>query len=236
MQSYRTLLNVSDDNCPKALLEYIDLVQCFRTISMHAKLLSSVHDTECAEIAETLRSTDEYLQVLIQLENIKKCIEKARHLCWEYGYTLELVDQILDARYPQHRLDRGISRIQNNKNTRAGQMAILALQRRLQLANAQRSWLRKQDRINSWLLYNLAGSDENASLHRSFLPYSGISDEEWARLVLKFWPIDEANMQHGGGGGKREERRSQNPQKLRYVVGGYAIVSGLYSNLRGWRE
>ena len=171
---------------------------------MHAKLLSSVHDTACGGIVERLCSTDQYLQVLIQLENIKDCISKARNLCWRLGYNLEELDQIIDAGYPQHSLGCDVNRALKHRSTRAEQISLLALQKRLERVTAHRSWLRKQDRINSWLLQNLASSDENASLHRSFLPSPGISDEDWARIVLKFWPIDGAVVKREGG--ERRER------------------------------
>lgn len=119
---------------------------------MHAKLLSSVHDMACGEIAERLCSTDEYLQVLIQLENIKDCISKARNLCCKLGHNLEEVDQIIDAGYPQHTPGSDVSRALKHRSTRAEQISLLALQKRLERVTAHRSWLRKQDRINSWLL------------------------------------------------------------------------------------
>ncbi|KAH7310176.1 hypothetical protein BKA65DRAFT_519056 [Rhexocercosporidium sp. MPI-PUGE-AT-0058] len=54
-------------------------------------------------------------------------------------------------------------------------------------------WITKTDRINSWLLQNLATLPEEANRHRMFIPDGEqLAEEQWARLVLKFWPLDEA--------------------------------------------
>ncbi|KFY95329.1 hypothetical protein V500_02834 [Pseudogymnoascus sp. VKM F-4518 (FW-2643)] len=54
-------------------------------------------------------------------------------------------------------------------------------------------WVTKTDRINSWLLQNLATLPEEANRHRMFIPDGEqLGEEQWARLVLKFWPLDEA--------------------------------------------
>jgi len=53
----------------------------------------------------------------------------------------------------------------------------------------------KNDKINSWLLQNLAACPEESMRHRSYLHHGDQLDEtEWARLVLKYWLIDEATM------------------------------------------
>ena len=44
-----------------------------------------------------------------------------------------------------------------------------------------------------WLLKNLEASNKEKKLHRSFLPQDVIwDDEQWGRLVLKYWLLDEA--------------------------------------------
>ncbi|KUJ19402.1 uncharacterized protein LY89DRAFT_716917 [Mollisia scopiformis] len=51
----------------------------------------------------------------------------------------------------------------------------------------------RHDRINMWLLNNLEASKKEMRRHRSFLPNSVTLDkEQWARMVLKFWLLDEA--------------------------------------------
>ena len=49
-----------------------------------------------------------------------------------------------------------------------------------------------RNRINRWLLHSLRSDDKLARLHRSFLPDSILANESWARLVLKYWTLDEA--------------------------------------------
>ncbi|KAH8659379.1 hypothetical protein BGZ60DRAFT_415138 [Tricladium varicosporioides] len=58
---------------------------------------------------------------------------------------------------------------------------------------SSRHWVTKTDRINSWLLQNLAALPEERNRHKALLPNGDeLSDEQWARVVLKFWPLDEA--------------------------------------------
>ncbi|KAH6672353.1 hypothetical protein B0J14DRAFT_71811 [Halenospora varia] len=58
------------------------------------------------------------------------------------------------------------------------------------------AWCTQTDRINFWMLQCLASSQEQEALHRAFLSKASepeaLSEKEWARLVLKFWPLDEA--------------------------------------------
>jgi hypothetical protein len=55
-----------------------------------------------------------------------------------------------------------------------------------------------RDRINRWLLDNLRISEIEARRHRSFLPrdLAQIEDQQWARLVWKYWPRDEFATAH----------------------------------------
>ena len=51
----------------------------------------------------------------------------------------------------------------------------------------------QQDLINLWLLRNLQESSEEKTRHPSFLTVAENPDEEkWARLVLKYWWLDDA--------------------------------------------
>ncbi|KAE9366214.1 hypothetical protein N431DRAFT_430365 [Stipitochalara longipes BDJ] len=51
----------------------------------------------------------------------------------------------------------------------------------------------QQDRINMWLLNNLEASSEEKAHHRSFLTSEqDLDEEQWARLVLKYWWLDDA--------------------------------------------
>jgi hypothetical protein len=51
----------------------------------------------------------------------------------------------------------------------------------------------QQDRINLWLLKNLEESSEEKTRRRSFLAAGeDLGEEQWARLVLKYWWLDDA--------------------------------------------
>lgn len=51
----------------------------------------------------------------------------------------------------------------------------------------------KHDRINMWLLGNLQASSDEKKRHRALLNnVEDLSEEQWARLVLRYWLLDEA--------------------------------------------
>lgn len=53
-------------------------------------------------------------------------------------------------------------------------------------------WTDTRDRINRWMLHTLRTDEAQARLHRSMLVEPDIGEEAWARLVLKYWNLDEA--------------------------------------------
>lgn len=54
------------------------------------------------------------------------------------------------------------------------------------------NWSSTRDRINCWLLHSLRSDDKLAQLHRSMLTEKSLNEKAWARLLLKYWYIDEA--------------------------------------------
>ena len=57
-------------------------------------------------------------------------------------------------------------------------------------------WSTNRDRINRWLLHCLQSDEEQAQLHKSMLAEPLLTDENWARQVLRHWYVDEAALGH----------------------------------------
>lgn len=53
-------------------------------------------------------------------------------------------------------------------------------------------WTTTRDRINGWLLDCLQSSETLTKTHKGFLNDSSLDHDDWARLVLKYWSLDEA--------------------------------------------
>jgi hypothetical protein len=186
--SYAALLGVFRGSCPEALLGYFKLVCYFRVVALHSRLLASMQNTESrGEITDM----DEYRRVQTHLETLKQDIEQARDKCWKEGYNLDEIDIILDSDCIHETLERKV--LEGPRED----IELLALRKRLHLLR----WSNKLERINAWLLQKLASSREEVTLHRSFLPNSrDLGEKQWARLVVKFWPLDKA--------GEEDEKKS----------------------------
>lgn len=76
---------------------------------------------------------------------------------------------------------------------------VLILRKMTMDTNPFRGWTTKRDQINHWLLESLRCSEESAELHRSFLADNSVDEKEWARQLLKYWPLDDAATGAGLG-------------------------------------
>lgn len=156
---------------------------------MHTKLLSCFRKFQGPDSLD-LMETKEYQDVYLKLQSLRVELDEARQLCWREGLDMEDVDKALSSGYGQDPppLDDDLQEEKEEER-----VDLLVLRRRLQRLQAEQSWTSKLDRTNAWLLENLASSDEAVSLHRSYIPNSEMLDErQWARLVLKYWLLDEA--------------------------------------------
>lgn len=163
-------------------------MQIYRTIALHVRLIASVHDAQWGGFVKPLKESKAYLREYQQMQQLMEEIGQARKRCWANGFDLTEVDQILGSGYDHESYDSvGL----HNQHYEQREADLTALRNRL--AHLRHTRSSKQDRINSWLLPNLAASDEGAALHRSFLPDpEAYNEKEWARQVLKFWPLDGA--------------------------------------------
>lgn len=190
LESYNRFLDIADGACPEPLIAYINLIQFSRTIKLHAKLIASIRTSQLNISNEQLHETTEYQEIYEQLKILDHDVRVARQVCWEKGYDLGEVDMILESGCIH---DLPLIKLDYEKEMRECHEYLSALQRRLEKLQAWRVWSSRQDRINQWLLQKLAASSDEAVLHRSFLEGGDELDEQqWARLVLKFWPLDGA--------------------------------------------
>lgn len=106
---------------------------------------------------------------------------------WDKGYSLSEIDMILGTNSPAENSITEKSTFVIDENFKALRQQFLHLQSQTALTS-------KRDRINTWLLQNLASSNQVAALHRTILPHEGkgLDEKAWARQVLKFWPLDGA--------------------------------------------
>lgn len=190
LQASKKLLDVAKGICPPSLLAYMELVRVAETISMHTKLLTCIQKFQDPDSLD-LMETKEYQDVYLKLQSLRVELDETRQICWREGLDMADVDKVLSSGYGQDPpppladdLEQGKEEIRED---------VLVLRRQLQRLRAEQSWTSKLDRTNAWLLENLASSDEAVALHRSYIPNSEMLDEKhWARLVLKYWLLDEA--------------------------------------------
>ena len=120
------------------------------------------------------------------LAELELKITAARKECWKQGYNVDDVDNILGQCLPH-----SSSTLPDFRKEKQGEELD-------PYHVSSRPWSSKQDRINLWLLQNLRSwTTSEVDLHqRALAKYTKkgetLSDEAWARKVLKYWFLDEA--------------------------------------------
>ncbi|KAH8592561.1 hypothetical protein B0O99DRAFT_234303 [Bisporella sp. PMI_857] len=131
-----------------------------------------------------------YGKVKDQLEaDINQLVAYRREL-WDSGHDLEGIDQLMHNQPSDKSKETAdwvsLDRYPSSEGQQTAWWNVLH-------HKISRRWVTKKDRINSWLLQNFAAIPEEANRHRALLPNGDeLSEEQWARIVLKFWPLDEA--------------------------------------------
>lgn len=188
-RKFRKLVDSSTDMLPSPLGQYISLVQLAETAHSYTSLLLLWTDGHDSSMSSPSYRYDAQLELASCLQNIEARVEKYRAACWDMGHDVDAIDKIL--RLPRSKglesetLLSPAGLTHSHGDITAGWKAVA--QRR------DTAWLPTQDRINIWLLHNLEVSPEHSALHRSFLRGGDtLNQEEWSRLVMKFWPLDDA--------------------------------------------
>lgn len=188
----RALIDCSVRIFPNALANYIRLVQVSETTRFHMNMLASWNAPEfylrfSNKPLDYLEWVDAQLQIL---KGVEDEVKKARTVCWQEGYDLDEIDNTF--KFSMLDLPRCMTQTDNGTLTEKHK-DLIAVWPRADHRKKAKSWLTKQDQINAWLLQNLGASPDLMKLHQSFM-FQGdtLNDVEWARLVLKYWPLDEA--------------------------------------------
>jgi len=133
------------------------------------------------------------------LVSIEAHIRTYRKTRWRKGHDIDFVDCEMRATQKQVTVNEMIS------DTHQGPASSQLHVSWWDVLNhvGPQNWSTKKDRINSWLLQNLAARPDEALRHRKchqvWVSDDQFSEEEWIRLVLKFWTLDDAArpFEHG---------------------------------------
>ncbi|MCJ1402149.1 hypothetical protein MMC11_005368 [Xylographa trunciseda] len=181
---YKALDNTTAQFFPKSVARYIShrqmvvmLTSQIRLLPVHSDLNPQHKSSELAmEFQQTLKA-----RLAILMDEMKVL----RNTCLQASYALYEIDQVLAVAQEE---DIGAS--QNSH--RAAHQDMLELRRSTLESNLLQTWTNSRDRINGWLLHSLRADDKLAQLHRAILGEQDIGEKAWARLVLKYWTLDEA--------------------------------------------
>ncbi|KAL9116767.1 MAG: hypothetical protein Q9187_006702 [Circinaria calcarea] len=118
------------------------------------------------------------------LMQLRHDLRDARSRCLQAGHSLYEIDQALH--HTSH-----------NDSTSAEPSLInhsdmFEIRRKTMDSPLIGKWTTTRDRINRWLLHSLRSDDSLAKLHRSMLADEDLNEKAWAKLVVKYWELDEA--------------------------------------------
>jgi hypothetical protein len=190
---YGGLVTGSDgEHCPQGLMDYLITTSKAQKLMSDQRLVlvltGRVDRSKCPsaykELLMASRKIDNHLRLL------EKSLMRSKQACWNLGFDLLSFDHDLTTnnttgvRFANSELESGEQEQCEH---------LLNTWQDILHERVVRTWGTSNDRINSWLLQNLAASQEEQKTHRSYLYNEKDLDEnEWARLVLKYWLIDEA--------------------------------------------
>jgi hypothetical protein len=191
--AFESLIAQAGGSTSENLMEYLRYNQMTETIRVHVRMISAL--TAHLGIAETsfekLKSQQAYWEILGSLKSIESEKDRYRQACWSEGYDVDEIDRMLKTSERYETVSNTSSDIYQEPESEQHMSWWDVLHH-----TGPQNWLTKKDRINSWLLQNLAAQPKEALCHRKYLQDQGaddqLSEEEWARLVLKFWTLDDA--------------------------------------------
>jgi hypothetical protein len=195
--AFEGLIAYAGGSTPKCLTEYIRYHQIAENTRAHTRMLSALAPylnlSESSTMYLKLQGAQEKTHDHLRRIEFKR--DRYRGACWTEGYDVDELDRALKTAVAQDTLLDMTSDIRQEPTPDKQHMGWWDVLYHTRPQN----WLTKKDRINSWLLQNLATQPSEALHHRKCLHDIGIGDqlseEEWARLVLKFWAIDDAAQQ-----------------------------------------
>ncbi|MCJ1286621.1 hypothetical protein MMC26_005967 [Xylographa opegraphella] len=159
----------------------ISLTNQIRLLQLHSSPNTQrISSNPAAKLQHTLKQR---LPILMDEMNM------LRNTCLQASHPLYEIDQILTIAQLE---DPASSTPQQHRPPHHDMLAIR--KSTLDSPLLLHSWTTTRDRINNWLLHSLRADDQLAPLHRSILgaPQQHLSEQAWARLVLKHWTLDDA--------------------------------------------
>lgn len=196
LELYKTLVHQLSVCLPPQIFRYVDIIRISEMTRAHINMLDLLEpiitDMNEPNAGFLLEGWSNWGKPEAEkcLQDLEKELDDFRKRCWRKGIDLAAINSAIRPCY----MHNVTSFLQSSEPLAEDVEELLALRRRTSQRNAMQAWANKRDRINGWLFQNLQASDENASLHRSFLKHgSQVDQDEWARQVLKYWYIDEAS-------------------------------------------
>lgn len=198
LNQYSILLQGTTAHLSTDVKKYIELTLLVELASLKVNVLKKT-PWIMSDVPRVLVK-HEIQQLDAKLQDLKSSAALLRSKSWNVGFNMQdLDDYISIAKQPeaQHQppeddtdtgIDVGMPTFFQPTTPANTKHTSLSLQPQTLDPNSS-------DRINLWLLHNLSTSPEQQQLHRSFLPTSPakhLTEEQWARQVLKYWLLDDA--------------------------------------------
>lgn len=211
-QQYRTFSDLKrqclTELYPSDVLEYISLISVMKSYedkinvlnllnlgsNYFARSAAKVHFHLCEIDLEILKWERTALQE--RLTALRVVASTSRRRCILAGHSLQGIDDRIRPpdlfKDPNHVSDTSLGP-QLERVPRPISNGVLEREVKCEVLD---EWSTNRDRINRWLLHCLQSDEEQAQLHKSMLAEPLLSDEDWARQVLRHWYIDEAALGH----------------------------------------
>jgi hypothetical protein len=165
------------------------------------------------------------------LISIHEHMRELKQMCVSDGFRVYEIEQLFNVDETKKFISRRgqiqpTANLDQNPNDTLYSFATRGLRPVAMDTSSLRNWNSSHDRINGWLLHILQASKEAASLHRSFLPDPSIDDDNWARLVLKYWSLDGAAPKHELSSHNRPASTAVDSQGSRSIIS--AASAGIF--------
>ena len=126
------------------------------------------------------------------LKGLQTDLEISRKQCLQEGYSLMQIDQCLNTSMGHSQNVESVESTDMVTRTSGRHYDMFEIRKHTLDAGLLGNWSSTRDHINRWLLHSLRSDDTLAQLHRSMLTEKNLDEQAWARLLLKYWHIDEA--------------------------------------------
>lgn len=190
----QVLRELTKEMYPTAVVDYISIRRQMFLFEGHLALLKASCGLSQPYQADELDSPNVYSEpgqysprqkaLQVDLVQLRHDLRNARRRCLQAGHSLYEIDQAL------HQTN-------HHDSTSAEPICInysdmFEIRRNTLNSALLGKWTTTRDRINGWLLHSLRSDDSLARLHRSMLAEENLDERVWAKLVVKYWVLDEA--------------------------------------------